>query len=831
MMNQEMNVNEDDDLLSLSERILPLTSASYTNNNASPRNNINNSNRIRSLKPHKSISFDNRIYREEMSLPTTANTGDIIHLSDGTRKKYNGSSWRRMCSKPNCTYYTQSQGLCKPHLAASKKRKLSKSDNELPVIDSVLSEQKEPTKGDIIALPNGVRKKYDGRQYRRICAKPSCTVVVHGSLEYQNGLCPHHYNEHRFNTITQSLPQDEQELFISPSIPQKQPVISSSSRKRHRPSSPLSGNLSQVPTFDIISKSFVPKPNRRLSIAVIPPSVNIEHPNKGDIIEMENGSRKKFDGVVWRTICSLPGCFIAAQRNELCRKHFIKLNGKPNTAPTMATNMISTGTMLTARANSSSSLDETPDVHNINFDKDLVSNVKDESMDYDYNQQEELQTDNISNSYSISDEDIHIKQEQSSAVEEDTFGTHIDHTLINALSASREKFPTTYLKKWLREHRTHPYPSNHEKIQLAKQSSITYDQVTTWFNNARAILRRRQAKLRHSFDTADDNDDEEDEGDEHLSYDNRKGNRSIPLFNGVSCRSIGVQCNPSTADQTTLTSTKISVMTDSELISDRTVRIITPSPHVTTSNNLKRTSNYEYSLNGIKTEDDDDDDDKERETIITTTCLDDDQMARVKDFCSKFQIELCNVVDETTTHLITDEEEGETLVCPLSKKVIQSVARHMYIVTYRWIEACLEANRLINEKSFEIQGDLTLSSDHNGMQRSRQSILPNNLPKNLLLEHFSIMLKCNGCQEMMNNEELIELVQLSGAKHTTDSHFSRLQPGITRIVLCEKEYLINRREMYEKCINSGIHFLTPEWFLESLVQYRIQPFQEYQISP
>lgn len=97
------------------------------------------------------------------------------------------------------------------------------------------------------------------------------------------------------------------------------------------------------------------------------------------------------------------------------------------------------------------------------------------------------------------------------------------------------------------------------------------------------------------------------------------------------------------------------------------------------------------------------------------------------------------------------------------------------------------------------------------MQRSRQSVLPDNLPKNLLLENFSIMLKCNGCQEMMNNDELIELVQLSGAKHTTDSHFARIQTGITRVVLCEKEYLINRREMYEKCINAGIHFLTPEW--------------------
>jgi hypothetical protein len=69
----------------------------------------------------------------------------------------------------------------------------------------------------------------------------------------------------------------------------------------------------------------------------------------------------------------------------------------------------------------------------------------------------------------------------------------------------------------------------------------------------------------------------------------------------------------------------------------------------------------------------------------------------------------------------------------------------------------------------------------------------------------------DGCQEMMNNDELIELVRLSGATHTRDSHFSRSQTGVTRVVLCEKEYLVHRREMYEKCIQAGVHFLTPEW--------------------
>jgi hypothetical protein len=102
------------------------------------------------------------------------------------------------------------------------------------------------------------------------------------------------------------------------------------------------------------------------------------------------------------------------------------------------------------------------------------------------------------------------------------------------------------------------------------------------------------------------------------------GHRSLPLFNGVCCRSIGVQCNPSTVDQTTTTSTKISVMTDDELTSDRTIKILTPSSRLlTNNNNLKRNGSQEFLLNGIKT---DDEYEREKDVIITSTCLDDDQM-------------------------------------------------------------------------------------------------------------------------------------------------------------------------------------------------------------
>lgn len=170
-------------------------------------------------------------------------------------------------------------------------------------------------------------------------------------------------------------------------------------RKYRHTTSPSSSIPTQVPVpFNF--QSSIPKSNHRLSIALIPPSVDINNPKKGDIIEMENGSRKKFDGVVWRKICSIPDCFIAAQRDELCRKHFIKFNGKPNQEPII--DSIESITMVKTEPSLSS---------------ESIS-----SIDYPTYSHEE---------------------DQSSMINDDPFGAQLDHSLINALSSSREKFPTS----------------------------------------------------------------------------------------------------------------------------------------------------------------------------------------------------------------------------------------------------------------------------------------------------------------------------------------------------------------------------------------------------
>ena len=173
--------------------------------------------------------------------------------------------------------------------------------------------------------------------------------------------------------------------------------------------------------------------------------------------------------------------------------------------------------------------------------------------------------------------------------------------------------------------------------------------MTTWFNNARAILRRRQAKLRHSFDTRQDDDEQQQQQriepipfqEQPTRSDSKTSSRSIslispgkrsindllvhrslPIFNGVCCRSIGIQCHPSTVNQSTGISDEITPINDEELRHDRTIRILTPSIRNLRSPILKRRRSQEFLINGTKIEHPFKDD----TIVVTSTCLDDDQM-------------------------------------------------------------------------------------------------------------------------------------------------------------------------------------------------------------
>ncbi|CAF0848157.1 unnamed protein product [Didymodactylos carnosus] len=822
--------------------------------------------------------------------------------------------WRKLCSKPACPYYMQSKTLCKQHLLQLQKTERKEASEEESITmptrqmdittndadsSQVLNDSSSiilnsttvntsnaavelqqselpinPVKGDVIILENGIRKKFDGRQYRRLCDRDNCLTSVQGPIYYTNGLCPKHWQDSQLNA-TESDPahqsQPQQQYYYQKSDRTSTHQRTNSMEKidtNGRPTittttpSAVTGTLlltsqkvkvagrraksSMSKKRRLVSSgSTVPKPSRRLTVAATSSSVNLNNPTKGDVVLLENGSRKKFDGVVWRKTCSLSHCFIAAQKNELCRKHYLQYNGQLDVAIRDNNNEHST----VSKKKSTSPMEKS---------NETKTKFEDEE---NYDVANSIDSSNEEEEHEVADyeeKELDCDEENGEVNDDDDLSVdYIENSLINSLSASREKFPTSILKKWLFDHKDNLYPTHEDKIKLADQSNITYEQVGTWFNNARAILKRRQKNFQQSTIPFGQHQRKRGSMKSKLELSTNLGANldGVQFLNDISTRSIGIQCNPSVVNQSTTTTTNYNIPQIKQEYEQRMIRTVQPS-----SNENKDNSNMQHDSEKISIENKSNEKlfsengydvkidhlmdivpaqltndllwkyDRQEEIIITSTCLNDDQMTQLKEFCTRFEVKMSQVVDQTTTHLITDEEDN-SLICPLSKKVIQAVARHMYVISYRWINQCLVKNKIIDEKNYEIRGDLTLSSDHNGMQRSRLNVLPKTIPSTLLLDNYSIMIKCDGCQDMMNNDELIELVRLSGANYTTDSHFSRISRSVIRVVLCEKEYLHNRKEMYDKCVKVGVHFLTPEWFLESIVQYKVQPFHEYQIIP
>ncbi|KAG0170177.1 hypothetical protein DFQ28_002242 [Apophysomyces sp. BC1034] len=77
------------------------------------------------------------------------------------------------------------------------------------------------------------------------------------------------------------------------------------------------------------------------------------------------------------------------------------------------------------------------------------------------------------------------------------------------------KAVTAILRDWLAKHKKHPYPTEEEKIALARQTNLTLNQISNWFINARRRI------LQPMLD-----EEEEENGQvlDILPYDGNSGN-------------------------------------------------------------------------------------------------------------------------------------------------------------------------------------------------------------------------------------------------------------------------------------------------------------------
>ena len=134
------------------------------------------------------------------------------------------------------------------------------------------------------------------------------------------------------------------------------------------------------------------------------------------------------------------------------------------------------------------------------------------------------------------------------------------------------------------------------------------------------------------------------------------------------------------------------------------------------------------------------------DTDIECNPIDSFAQDRLDQFLQQFNVQYSDEIDETTTHLITDDTTIP-FVCALSSKVVHALARHLTVLSIRWIDECLRCEKLLLDEfalQFEIRGDLTCSTMyHGGMQRSRLI----SRRHSLFTKHI-FMLKCAGVQNV-----------------------------------------------------------------------------------
>jgi hypothetical protein len=93
------------------------------------------------------------------------------------------------------------------------------------------------------------------------------------------------------------------------------------------------------------------------------------------------------------------------------------------------------------------------------------------------------------------------------------------------------------------------------------------------------------------------------------------------------------------------------------------------------------------------------------------------------------------------------------------------------------------------------------------------------------------MIKCAENSDIkMSNDRLQDLITTCGGQIIT-CVTQNLLDRFQIVVLCDRLYVSERRHNYEQCHALGIHFVSSDWVLESILEYRQTPKDSYKEMP
>ncbi|XP_006821068.1 uncharacterized protein LOC102806679 [Saccoglossus kowalevskii] len=172
-----------------------------------------------------------------------------------------------------------------------------------------------------------------------------------------------------------------------------------------------------------------------------------------------------------------------------------------------------------------------------------------------------------------------------------------------------------------------------------------------------------------------------------------------------------------------------------------------------------------------------------------------------------------------TTHVIvkTDVE----LVCERTLKYFFGIAARKWVVSYRWIQACTEAGKVVPEDLYEVRGDVINGRNHKGPFKARTTT------RRLLLHNYEI--SCIGSFSGLTKDQLYWLLELCGAEKVNNPSMFSYNPNKRTIIIMQPDAndsakSFNYNNFYKKYTALVV---SREWILDSIAKYTVQPLSEY----
>jgi len=133
----------------------------------------------------------------------------------------------------------------------------------------------------------------------------------------------------------------------------------------------------------------------------------------------------------------------------------------------------------------------------------------------------------------------------------------------------------------------------------------------------------------------------------------------------------------------------------------------------------------------------------------------------------------------------------------------------------------LQSKKFLSEYPYEIQSD-----SHTHLRPSKPICFLDETQQFLFPKTYGFAIECRQCQGSITRIELIELIQLSGARYfdkPTDDKFDIL------VVLCDtnERNIDEIKSRYSTNSIRIIKYVTSDYFLKSIIKFEIQDIEKY----